>query len=103
MAQADPNYLWYTPFGEPKGDYEKRGWLQRGGGTGNAVPPATRRAISKLCQTSIRRWRAPSSEASGQEPDEDVHFPGIADGVAVWPSSRAALVILHNGMDESVT
>ncbi len=56
-AQEDPNYLWFTPFGEPK-RLITRGGAGSGRGGRRASPacrPAIRRAISKASPTSTRR------------------------------------------------
>ena len=83
-VQADPNYLWYTPFGEPKR------LITRGGAGSNAaaarvtrVPPGHPEGYlegSANIYTEVAR--AIKARRAGKKPDKDVQFPGIEDGVA---------------------
>jgi predicted dehydrogenase len=82
--QEDPNYLWYTPFGEPKR------LLTRGGaGSGPAagrvtrVPPGHPEGyLEGFANVYTEAARAIKAARTGKKPDKDVSFPGIADGVA---------------------
>ncbi len=68
-VQADPNYLWYTPFGEPK-----RLITRGGAGSGAAaarvtrIPPGTRKAIWKASPISTPRRRVPSMPSARARP-----------------------------------
>lgn len=83
-TQADPNYLWYTPFGEPKR------LLTRGGaGAGKAagrvtrVPPGHPEGyLEGFANIYTEVARAIRAKREGRNADPDVMFPGIADGVA---------------------
>ena len=82
-AQEDPNYLWYTPFGEPK-----RLITRGGAGAGVAasrmsrVPPGHPEGylegfanIYAEAAKAITAWR------SGAQVEEGVVFPTVADGL----------------------
>ncbi len=82
-AQEDPNYLWFTPFGEPK-----RLITRGGAGSGDAagrvsrIPPGHPEGylegfatIYSEAATAIRAVQA------GNPVPSDVHFPDIQDGV----------------------
>lgn len=83
-VQADPNYLWYTPFGEPKR------LITRGGAGSNAaaarvtrVPPGHPEGyLEGFANIYTEVARAIKAKRSGKKPDKDVQFPGIEDGVA---------------------
>ena len=83
-TQADPNYLWYTPFGEPKR------LITRGGAGSNTtagrvtrVPPGHPEGyLEGFANIYTEVARAIKAARSGKKPDKDVAFPGIADGVA---------------------
>lgn len=83
-TQADPNYLWYTPFGEPKR------LITRGGASSNAaaarvtrVPPGHPEGyLEGFANIYTEVARAIRAKRAGKKPDKDVQFPGIADGVA---------------------
>jgi predicted dehydrogenase len=83
-TQADPNYLWYTPFGEPKR------LLTRGGaGSGPAagrvtrIPPGHPEGyLEGFANIYTETARAIKAARAGKKPEKDVAFPGIADGVA---------------------
>lgn len=83
-TQADPNYLWYTPFGEPKR------LITRGGAGSNAaagrvtrVPPGHPEGyLEGFANIYTEAARAIKAKRKGKKPDKDVTFPGIADGVA---------------------
>ena len=83
-VQADPNYLWYTPFGEPKR------LITRGGAGANAaaarvtrVPPGHPEGyLEGFANIYTEVARAIKAKRAGKKPDNDVQFPGIEDGVA---------------------
>ena len=83
-VQADPNYLWYTPFGEPKR------LITRGGAGSNAaaarvtrVPPGHPEGyLEGFANIYTEVSRAVKAKRLGKKPDKDVDFPGIEDGVA---------------------
>lgn len=83
-VQADPNYLWYTPFGQPKQ------LLTRAGA--GAMPVAGRvtrvpsghpegylEGFANIYQEAARAIRA--ARKKGGKPAKDVVYPTIADGV----------------------
>ncbi|MCX7350831.1 MAG: Gfo/Idh/MocA family oxidoreductase [Alphaproteobacteria bacterium] len=83
-TQADPNYLWYTPFGEPK-----RLITRGGAGSGPAagrvtrVPPGHPEGyLEGFANVYTEVACAIKAKRAGKKPDKDVAFPGIADGVA---------------------
>lgn len=83
-TQADPNYLWYTPFGEPK-----RLITRGGAGSGPAagrvtrVPPGHPEGyLEGFANVYTEVARAIKAKRAGKKRDKDVAFPGIADGVA---------------------
>ncbi len=81
--QADPNYLWYSPFGEPKR------LITRGGAGSNAaaarvtrVPPGHPEGyLEGFANIYTEVARAIKARRAGKKPDKDVQFPGIEDGV----------------------
>ena len=82
--QADPNYLWYTPYGEPKR------LITRGGAGSNAasarvtrVPPGHPEGyLEGFANIYTEVARAIKAKRAGKKVDRDVSYPGIADGVA---------------------
>ncbi len=82
-TQADPNYLWYTPFGEPK-----RLITRGGAGSGPAAARVTR-VPSGHPEGYLEGFATIYSEAAkairaarhGSKLSKDVQFPGITDGV----------------------
>jgi predicted dehydrogenase len=83
-VQADPNYLWYTPFGQ-----EKRLITRGGAGAGTAaarvtrVPPGHPEGyLEVFANIYTEAARAIKARRSGKKADKEVLFPGIADGVA---------------------
>ena len=83
-VQADPNYLWYTPFGQPKQ------LITRGGaGAGPAAARVTRvppghpegylEGFANIYAEAARAIRA-ARRKSGK-PAKDVIFPTVQDGV----------------------
>ncbi|MGB8314918.1 MAG: Gfo/Idh/MocA family oxidoreductase [Aestuariivirga sp.] len=83
-VQADPNYLWYTPFGEPKR------LITRGGAGSNAaaarvtrVPPGHPEGyLEGFANIYTEVAQTIKAKRAGKKPDKDVTFPGIEDGVA---------------------
>ena len=83
-VQADPNYLWYTPFGEPKR------LITRGGAGSNAasarvtrIPPGHPEGyLEGFANIYTEVSRAVKAKRAGKKLDKDVDFPGIEDGVA---------------------
>ena len=83
-VQADPNYLWYTPYGEPKR------LITRGGSGSNAAAARVTRIPSGHPEGYLEGFaniytevsRAIKARRVGKKPDAQVEFPGIADGVA---------------------
>jgi predicted dehydrogenase len=83
-VQADPNYLWYSPFGEPKQ------LITRGGAGSNAVAARVTRVppghpegyLEGFANIYTEVARAIKARRAGKKPDKDVQFPGIEDGVA---------------------
>jgi predicted dehydrogenase len=83
-VQADPNYLWFTPFGQ-----EKRLITRGGAGAGAAagrvtrVPPGHPEGyLEGFANIYTEAARAIKARRSGKRAEKDVLFPGIADGVA---------------------
>ena len=82
--QEDPNYLWYTPFGEPKR------LITRGGAGSNAaagrmtrVPPGHPEGyLEGFANIYSEVALAIKAKRSGRKPDKAITFPGIEDGVA---------------------
>lgn len=83
-VQADPNYLWYTPFGQPKQ------LITRGGaGSGPASARVTRvppghpegylEGFANIYAEAARAIRA--VRRKGGKPPKDVLFPTVQDGV----------------------
>jgi predicted dehydrogenase len=83
-TQADPNYLWHTPFGEPKR------LITRGGAGSSAAAARVTRVPSGHPEGYLEGFaniysevaRAIKAKRAGKKPEKDVAFPGIADGVA---------------------
>ena len=83
-VQADPNYLWYSPFGESKR------LITRGGAGSNAaaarvtrVPPGHPEGyLEGFANIYTEVARAIKAKRAGKKPDREVQFPGIEDGVA---------------------
>ena len=83
-TQADPNYLWYTPFGEPK-----RLITRAGAGAGPAAARVTRvpsghpegylEGFANIYAEAARAIRA--ARKKGGKPPKDVIFPTVQDGV----------------------
>jgi len=82
--QEDPNYLWHTPFGEPR-----RLITRSGAGAGAAagrvsrVPPGHPEGyLEGFANIYTEVAAAIVAARAGKKPDKAVQFPGIADGVA---------------------
>ncbi|TKT77449.1 Gfo/Idh/MocA family oxidoreductase [Aquamicrobium sp. LC103] len=83
-VQADPNYLWYTPFGEPK-----RLMTRAGAGAGPAAARVSRvpsghpegylEGFANIYAEAARAIRAVRKK--GGKVPKDVVFPTVADGV----------------------
>jgi predicted dehydrogenase len=83
-TQADPNYLWFTPFGEPK-----RLITRAGSGSSSSAGRVTRIPsghpegyLEAFANIYTEVARAIKAKRSGKKLGKDVTFPGIADGVA---------------------
>ena len=82
--QEDPNYLWYTPYGEPKR------LITRGGAGANAaaarvtrVPPGHPEGyLEGFANIYTEVALAIKARRDKKKPGKDMQFPGIADGVA---------------------
>ena len=83
-AQEDPNYLWFTPFGEPK-----RLITRAGAGSGpeagrvSRTPPGHPEGyLEGFANIYAEAARAIRAHAEGRAPDAEVEYPGIAEGIA---------------------
>ncbi len=82
-AQEDPNYLWFTPFGEPK-----RLITRAGAGSGaqagrvSRIPPGHPEGyLEGFANIYAEAARAIRAASDGRPLDKDVIYPGVADGV----------------------
>jgi predicted dehydrogenase len=83
-VQADPNYLWHTPFGQPKqlltragaGATAAAGRLTR---VPSGHPEGYLEGFANIYQEAARAIRA--ARKKGGKPPKDVIFPTIEDGV----------------------
>ncbi|MEL7274434.1 MAG: Gfo/Idh/MocA family oxidoreductase [Pseudomonadota bacterium] len=82
-AQEDPNYLWYTPFGEPK-----RLITRNGAGAGDAaasvsrIPPGHPEGyLEGFANIYSEAADAIEAKRDGKKPDEAVTYPTIEDGL----------------------
>ncbi len=82
-AQEDPNYLWHTPFGEPK-----RLITRGGAGAGDAaarvsrVPPGHPEGyLEGFANIYLEASDAILAAREGKTPPEDVLFPTVHDGL----------------------
>ena len=83
-VQADPNYLWYTPFGQPK-----QLLTRAGAGAGPAAARVTRvpsghpegylEGFANIYQEAARAIRA--ARKKNGKPPRDVIYPTVEDGV----------------------
>ncbi|QIG48342.1 Gfo/Idh/MocA family oxidoreductase [Nordella sp. HKS 07] len=83
-TQVDPNYLWFTPFGQ-----EKRLITRGGAGSGatagrvTRVPPGHPEGyLEGFANIYTEAARAIIARRAGKKLDKEVNFPGIEDGVA---------------------
>jgi predicted dehydrogenase len=82
--QADPNYLWYTPYGEPKR------LITRGGAGAGAtaqrvtrVPPGHPEGyLEGFANIYTEVARAIRARRDGKKAAKEVAFPGLEDGAA---------------------
>jgi predicted dehydrogenase len=83
-TQADPNYLWHTPYGEPKR------LITRGGAGAGAsaarvtrVPPGHPEGyLEGFANIYSEVARAIRARREGKKPPKEVLFPGLEDGAA---------------------
>ena len=82
-AQEDPNYLWHTPFGEPK-----RLITRNGSGVGEAsarlsrIPPGHPEGyLEGFANIYSEAAEAIEAHTSGTKLSVDVHYPTITDGL----------------------
>ncbi len=82
-TQADPNYLWYTPYGE-----QKRLITRGGAGSGAAAGRITRIPsghpegyLEGFANIYTETAKAIRAARDGKKPAKDVAFPGIKDGI----------------------
>ncbi len=83
-VQADPNYLWFTPFGG-----ERRLITRGGAGAGPEAARMTRIPsghpegyLEGFANIYTEIARAIKAARTGKKPPKEVQFPGIEDGVA---------------------
>ncbi len=83
-AQEDPNYLWFTPLGEPK-----RLITRNGAGAGEEAGRVSRVPsghpegyLEAFASIYSEVARAIEARRAGRQVPADVMFPGIEDGVA---------------------
>ena len=83
-AQEDPNYLWFTPFGQPKRLITRGGAGSAGGAARvTRVPPGHPEGyLEGFANIYAEVARAIQAKRAGRKPDPEVEFPGIADGLA---------------------
>ena len=82
-TQADPNYLWYTPYGEPK-RLITRGGAGAGPEAGRVtrVPPGHPEGyLEGFANIYSEVAKAIVAARSGKKPAKEVSFPSIKDGV----------------------
>ncbi len=82
-AQEDPNYLWHTPFGEPK-----RLITRNGAGAGDAaarvsrVPPGHPEGyLEGFANIYSEAADAIEAKREGRDPGRDVLYPTVEDGL----------------------
>lgn len=82
-AQEDPNYLWYTPLGEPKRLITRGGaGSGRMAGRVSRVPPGHPEGyLEGFANIYAEAAAAIKAKEEGLEPDSDVIYPTISDGV----------------------
>ena len=82
-TQADPNYLWFTPYGEPK-RLITRGGAGAGAAAGRVtrVPPGHPEGyLEGFANIYSEVARAIRARRDGKPEGADVVFPGVADGL----------------------
>lgn len=82
-CQEDPNYLWFTPFGEPK-RLITRGGAGSGAAAGRVtrVPPGHPEGyLEGFANIYQEAARAILAARDGKKPDKAVVFPTVEDGV----------------------
>ncbi len=82
-CQEDPNYLWFTPFGEPK-RLITRGGAGSGAAAGRVtrVPPGHPEGyLEGFANIYQEAARAILAARDGKKPDKAVMFPTVEDGV----------------------
>jgi predicted dehydrogenase len=82
-TQADPNYLWFTPFGKPK-----QLFTRAGSGAGPAATRVTRIPsghpegyLEGFATIYAEAARAIRAAREGNKPDADVIYPTVDDGI----------------------
>ena len=82
-AQEDPNYLWHSPFGEPK-----RLITRGGAGSGDAaarvsrVPPGHPEGyLEGFANIYSEAAAAIRAHQAGTKPDHDITYPSVGDGL----------------------
>lgn len=82
-AQEDPNYLWYTPLGEPK-RLITRGGAGSGAAAGRVsrIPPGHPEGyLEGFANIYTEAAAAIRAQIQGDSVDSDVVYPTVADGV----------------------
>ena len=82
-AQEDPNYLWHTPFGEPK-RLITRGGAGSGAAAGRVsrIPPGHPEGyLEGFANIYTEAAKAIRAHRTGQRPGSDVVFPTVFDGL----------------------
>ena len=82
-AQEDPNYLWFTPFGEPKRLLTRSGSgaldvANRVSRTPGGHPEGYLEGFANIYAEAAKAIRA---KAAGEDIPADVHFPSVLDGL----------------------
>jgi predicted dehydrogenase len=83
-AQEDPNYLWFTPLGQPK-RLITRGGAGAGAAAGRVsrVPPGHPEGyLEGFATIYAEAARAIRAKQAGEAPPKDVVYPTVRDGVA---------------------
>jgi predicted dehydrogenase len=82
-AQEDPNYLWFTPFGEPK-----RLITRNGAGSGQAaarmsrIPPGHPEGyLEGFANIYSEAASAIKARSAGSEPSPEILYPTVQDGL----------------------
>lgn len=82
-AQEDPNYLWYTPFGEPKQLITRGGAGARHDAERMTRIPAGHPEgyLEGFANIYKEAAEAILAQREGRDPPADAHHPGVLDGV----------------------